>query len=153
MKFATALFSALMVAGSALAHPAEIHERDAPQIVNLKFHAGPAEYSLTIPADGEKHYTNSDLAVDIIDTPDFNAYSQCTFYTAGEKVLAQSINTQTGLQSLVVGPPQPIIAVSCTGTCIYTYGDCYRNGQFLGTCCAGYCAANKCRPWIAPGSN
>ena len=139
MKFATAIISTLFVAGSALAHPAEIHERDA-QIVNLKFHAGPAEYSMTIPADGTKYptseccsigmsrppanslITDSDLAVNIIDTPDFNAINQCTFYTAGEKTLVTSVDPKTGLQSIIVGPPQAITAVSCTGTCIYTYG-------------------------------
>lgn len=27
---------------------------------------------------------------------------------------------------------------------------CYEGGQFLGECCAGFCAANKCRPWVNP---
>lgn len=135
---------------------------------HLTFHAGPASYALTVPNDGTRvptskpfpHATltpltqisDSNLNVNIIDIPDYYP-NYCQFETAGEKTLVTSINTKTGLQSLLVGPPQPIIAVTCQGYCIYTYGDCYRNGQFLGICCAGFCAANKCRPWIAPGSN
>jgi len=65
--------------------------------------------------------TDNDIAISIIDAPDFNADVQCTFYSAGEKAIALSVNGQ-GLQQLLIGPPQPITAVSCTGTCVATYG-------------------------------
>jgi len=51
------------------------------------------------------------------------------------------------ISQYAVGPPQPIDSVTCSGTCLQTYGDCYVNGQYVGSCCNGYCAANKCRPW------
>lgn len=85
------------------------------------------------------------MSVSIIDTPDFNAFYQCTFYSAGEKALVQTFTD--GVQGIVVGPPQPITGVRCEGTCIYNYNDCVINGQYVGTCCSGYCAGNKCRPW------
>lgn len=87
------------------------------------------------------------MNINIIDAPDYNALSQCTFTTAGEKTLVSSINTQTGMQSIVVGPPQPIISVSCQGSCTPTYGVCYENGMFTAPCCNGFCAATRCRPW------
>jgi hypothetical protein len=34
--------------------------------------------------------------------------------------------------------------------CVPTYSDCYRSGQYVGPCCGGFCAANKCRPWVSP---
>jgi hypothetical protein len=92
---------------------------------------------------------DNDLSISIIDDPDFNAYTQCTFNTAQSQVtLVQSANVNTGDQFIMVGPPQPIVSVSCHGTCIATWSDCFdHNGQPLGTCCAGYCASDKCRPW------
>ncbi|KAK3348964.1 hypothetical protein B0T25DRAFT_632584 [Lasiosphaeria hispida] len=135
-----------------LAAASPIEERDTPQTVHLTFHGGPAQYSLAFPADGKVYPTNNDMAVNVIDAPDYNAQYQCTFYTAGEKTLAGGI-TPEGVSQIYVGPPQPITGVSCAGMCIYTYGDCYRNGQYLGPCCSGYCAANKCRPWVNPTSS
>ncbi|ETS78577.1 hypothetical protein PFICI_10639 [Pestalotiopsis fici W106-1] len=120
------------------------------QTVHLTFHGGPAQYSLTIPADGQVYQTNNDISVSIIDAPDYNAISQCTFYTVGDKTLVGGI-TSEGLQQVLVGPPQPITGVSCYGFCVGIYGDCYDiNGQFVGPCCNGYCAADKCRPWVTP---
>ncbi|KAI4865978.1 hypothetical protein F4820DRAFT_418278 [Hypoxylon rubiginosum] len=144
MKFSsTVLFGLGLVAGSH-AHPLE--ERDV-QVAHLTFHGGPASYDLAVPADGTLVYTNNDLSISIIDAPDYNAGSQCTFNTAGDKALVSSIDTQTGMQSLIVGPPQPIISVSCQGSCIPTYGACFVNGQYTGACCNGFCAATRCRPW------
>lgn len=103
--------------------------------------------------------------MNIIDTPDYNAFQQCTFKTAGKKTLVQSLG-EGGLQQIVVGPPQPILSVSCHGMCVPTYGElslpafscshfltlfigeCYNsNGQYVGPCCNGFCAADRCRPW------
>jgi hypothetical protein len=155
MKFAATLASTLALLGSALAAPAPAPELDArggghhpAQTVHLTFHAGPVSYSLAIPADGSFNPTNQNsLNVNLIDTPDFNAIEQCTFQTSGPKTLVNTFNPETGVQSIAVGPPQVITGVSCNGYCIPVYGDCYANGQFLGPCCNGICAANKCRPY------
>ncbi|KAI1473142.1 uncharacterized protein F4812DRAFT_40756 [Daldinia caldariorum] len=149
MKFsAVALFGASLIASSS-AHPVE--ERDV-QVAHLTFHGGPASYELAVPADGSVVNTNNDISVSIIDAPDYNAIYQCTFNTAGEKTLVGSIDTHTGLQSIIVGPPQPIISVSCQGSCIPTWGTCFSNGQYTGSCCNGFCAATRCRPWNITGS-
>ncbi|KAK3688934.1 hypothetical protein B0T22DRAFT_426984 [Podospora appendiculata] len=121
-----------------------------PQTVHLTFHGGPAQYSMAFPADGAVYPTNNGIAISIIDAPDYNAQWQCNFVTAGQKALALSI-TADGVQHLSVGPPQPITGVSCYGMCIPIYGDCYdTHGQYVGPCCNGFCAADKCRPWIMP---
>ncbi|KAK4203486.1 hypothetical protein QBC40DRAFT_262572 [Triangularia verruculosa] len=145
MKFLTLLAAAVgLVSASAL--PA-IEERDV-QTVSIKFRGGPAEYSLTFPADGSEVFTNNALSVSIIESA-YYISSFCTFYTAGEKALQQGISSG-GLNQLFVGPPQPIKSVRCQGFCLPVYGDCYRNGQYVGPCCNGFCAANKCRPWVNP---
>lgn len=93
--------------------------------------------------------TDNDLSISIIEAPDYDAYSQCRFHTAGDAALASSISS-TGVNQILVGPPQPVTGVSCWGMCVPTYGDCFVNGQYVGPCCSGYCAANKCRPWVRP---
>lgn len=45
----------------------------------------------------------------------------CTFYTPHEQTLVTSYDTKTGLQSVIVGAPQPVTAVKCSGTCITNY--------------------------------
>ncbi|KAF6832743.1 hypothetical protein CPLU01_05977 [Colletotrichum plurivorum] len=148
MKTTTAILSALALVIPSLAHPLE--ERDSFQTVHLTFRGGPASYELTIPADGQFHATNNGLSVNIIDAPDYNAISQCTFYTNSEKALVSGITPQ-GVQQVIVGPPQPVTGVSCYGMCVPTYSNCYgSDGQYVGPCCNGYCAANKCRPWVSP---
>ncbi|KAH7237423.1 hypothetical protein FSOLCH5_004771 [Fusarium solani] len=128
-------------------------ERDDVQTVHLTFHGGPASYEMTFPADGKTRQTNSDINVNIIDAPDYNAFSQCTFTTNGEKTLVQSIDSD-GSQHIIVGPPQVITAVSCQGFCVPTYGECYdSNGQPVGPCCNGFCAADRCRPWSTATSS
>lgn len=90
------------------------------------------------------------IAVNIIDAPDYNAPINCKFYTPGQKTLVGSISP-TGVGRILVGPPQPIRAVSCLGMCVPNYSNCYdTNGQYVGDCCNGYCAATKCRPWVNP---
>ncbi|KAK0738019.1 hypothetical protein B0T18DRAFT_440922 [Schizothecium vesticola] len=123
---------------------------DPPQTVHLTFHGGPASYSLSFPADGVIRQTNNNIAVNIIDAPDYNALTSCTFYTSGEKALVGGVDPTTGAGQIIIGPPQPVTAVRCEGFCVPTYSDCYRNGQYVGACCNGFCAANKCRPWISP---
>ena len=144
-------FLAAVLFGLGLASASPIEERaDPPQTVHLTFHGGPASYSMAFPADGVVRQTNNGIAVNIIDAPDYNALAQCTFYTAGEKALVGGVDTTTGAGQVIIGPPQPVTAVSCQGFCVPTYSDCYRNGQYVGPCCNGFCAGNKCRPWIQP---
>ncbi|KAH6887893.1 hypothetical protein B0T10DRAFT_405928 [Thelonectria olida] len=146
--FNSLLLLTITTVSGAFAWPS-IRTRDDVQTVHLTFHGGPASYSLEFPADGTTHETNSDISVNIIDAPDYNAFQQCTFTTTGEKTLVQSIG-KGGLQQIVVGPPQPILSVSCNGMCVPTYGDCEcydSNGQYVGPCCNGFCAADRCRPW------
>jgi hypothetical protein len=83
----------------------------------------PSHPSYKLSQHGSKLTTNLDnaLSVSIIDAPDFNALSQCTFYTEGTKALVLSISSE-GLQQIIVGPPQPITAVACSGTCVPVYG-------------------------------
>ncbi|KAK3936685.1 hypothetical protein QBC46DRAFT_295732 [Diplogelasinospora grovesii] len=147
MKYLTSI---LAIAGLAAAAPtsSQLEERDV-QTVHLIFHGGPASYNLTLPADGKVYPTNNNIAVSIIDAPDYNAFQQCTFYTPGPHTLASSISPE-GVGQVIVGPPQPVTGVSCYGMCVQTYGDCYSQGQYVGPCCNGFCAANKCRPWVQP---
>ncbi|KEZ39244.1 hypothetical protein SAPIO_CDS9915 [Scedosporium apiospermum] len=145
--FLSSALTLLTLASTAFAHPS-LTPRDA-QTVHLTFHGGPASYSMEFAADGVVHQTNNDIAVSIIDAPDYFAQSNCHFVTDGPVAFVSSISPQ-GVQQLLVGPPQPIRSVSCSGVCLPTYSDCYINGQPQGTCCAGYCAANKCRPWVNP---
>ncbi|ORY61751.1 uncharacterized protein BCR38DRAFT_441035 [Pseudomassariella vexata] len=91
---------------------------------------------------------NNSLSISIIDTNDYNAISQCTFDTDGDKTLINGITPQ-GMQQIMVGPPQPITGVSCYGMCVSTYGECYdANRQYFGPCCNGYCSATRCQPWV-----
>ncbi|OBT43132.1 hypothetical protein VE00_07701 [Pseudogymnoascus sp. WSF 3629] len=141
---------ALILSGTAFALPAaeQRDKRDTVQTVHLTFHGGPASYEMAFPADGTIHPTNHDFAVSIIDAPDYLALSDCTFHTGGEQTLVGGLSA-TGVQQVIIGPPQPITGVSCYGTCVGTYGQCYdNNNQFIGPCCNGYCAATRCRPWI-----
>ncbi|KAM0425030.1 hypothetical protein ACHAPT_009831 [Fusarium lateritium] len=119
MKLTLSILSISIVTGvHAMPNPVE---RDDVQTVHLTFHGGPASYEMTFPADGKTRQTNSDINVNIIDAPDYNAFSQCTFTTNGEKTLVQSIDND-GSQHIIVGPPQVITAVSCQGLCVPTYG-------------------------------
>ncbi|KAK4101230.1 hypothetical protein N658DRAFT_426170 [Parathielavia hyrcaniae] len=147
MKYLAALVSALGLLASVSAVPVE--ERDDVQTVTLIYQAGPAQYTMSIPADGNVYPTNNDLSVNIIEAPDYNAYSQCQFHTLNEATLASSISPE-GVNQILVGPPTPITGVSCQGMCVHTYGECWRDGQWLGPCCSGFCAANRCRPWVSP---
>jgi hypothetical protein len=92
----------------------------------LTFHGGPASYQLSMAADGNTYATNNAMAVSIIDSPDFDAYNFCNFYTTGQKAIVASNSNH----ELTVGPPQPIISVSCAAfpggnnTCLPVYGMC-----------------------------
>ncbi|EMR63885.1 hypothetical protein MGN70_001323 [Eutypa lata] len=142
MKF---LYSAILaMATTALSSPLE--EREV-QVAHLTFHGGPASYELAVPADGTVVQTNSDISINLIDAPDYNAQAQCQFHTA-EPVTLQGQISADGTQQIAVGPPQPILSVSCLGMCVPTNGVCYnQQGQNVGPCCSGFCAATRCRAW------
>jgi hypothetical protein len=131
MKFTGSLIVAFGLIGGIQAYPTESREiADA----HLIFHGGPASYELFVPTDGTvvqtstlalpviirspnlydllTHHIDNDISVSIIDTPDYNAISLCTFYTSGPKALVGSV-TPEGLKQITVGPPQPILSVSC----------------------------------------
>ncbi|KAH6663514.1 hypothetical protein B0J14DRAFT_609176 [Halenospora varia] len=122
----------------------------------LGFHGGPAYYFLSFPADGNTYYTNSDMSVNLVDGNGVDALRYCNFQTTGAKALA---GMQAGVNSttFAVGPPQPIISVNCRptafpGTCLPLYGQCEwcggsTGGCFTSSCCNGYCAATRCRPF------
>ncbi|KAF7885135.1 hypothetical protein EAF00_010953 [Botryotinia globosa] len=138
MQFSTLLTLGLAAISGVVAAPANYFD------VDITFIGGPASYSLTIPADGQFHATNNPLSISLIRSSNFDVYNLCTFYHDNAVALVNN----GGIIS--VGPPTPITGVSCQVTderCIPNYSDCYRNGQFLGSCCDGFCAANKCRPF------
>ncbi|GAB1312642.1 hypothetical protein MFIFM68171_02852 [Madurella fahalii] len=117
------------------------------QMVHLVFHAAAATYDLTIPSDGQSHPTNNGLNVNLITAPDFNI-DQCQFSTHQPATFVwQTTKDNPPVSEYAVGPPQPVDAVTCRGTCIPTYGTCFENNAYIGHCCNGYCAATKCRPW------
>ncbi|KAK3997857.1 hypothetical protein QBC44DRAFT_354347 [Cladorrhinum sp. PSN332] len=146
MKYLTVLAAAL---GLASAGAIPLEERDV-QTVQLTFYAGPTSYTMSIPADGTTHPTNqNNLNVNIIGSTNYDIFRLCKFNykppASGTVTLVGSVSSNEN--QVLVGPPAPIISVSCQGFCVPIYSDCYRNGQFVGLCCNGYCAANKCRPW------
>ncbi|KAG4035778.1 hypothetical protein MFRU_001g05460 [Monilinia fructicola] len=135
----------LAVIGGVAAAPTDFFD------VDITFIGGPASYNLTVPADGQTHPTNNALSVSLIRSSNFDVYHLCTFYHDNPATLVNN----GGIIS--VGPPTPITGVSCPITdqrCIPNYSDCYSSttGQFLGPCCDGFCAANKCRPFFGVGS-
>ena len=145
MKFLSTIAAAALAGTAFAAVPAE--RRDV-QTAHFTFHAGPVNYTMAVPADGNVYPTNSNLNVNIIDANDFNAYSGCTFVTNLPVTKVQSIDTKTGEQHIILGPPAVVTGVSCHGFCVPNYSNCYdNNGQNVGPCCNGFCAANKCRPW------
>ncbi|KAL2891109.1 hypothetical protein HOO65_010467 [Ceratocystis lukuohia] len=147
MKFSLASTLLAAVAAVSAAPSKQLDDRSTPAELTFRFHAAAAQYDLSFPADGQFHETgNTELNVNLIDTPGINAMSQCEFKTNGAMALAPTLDT-SGNPQVAVGPPQPIIAVKCWGSCVPIYGDCFINGVPQGACCSGYCAANKCRPF------
>ncbi|KAI0025069.1 hypothetical protein F4780DRAFT_775085 [Xylariomycetidae sp. FL0641] len=90
-----------------------------------------------------------DIPVGVIDAAsEYPIYSQCAFYLAGPGAVASNV-TADNVQHVVVDPPQSVVSVACAGACIPTYDTCaYANGSLVpGDCCAGFCAADVCRPF------
>ncbi|TGZ78633.1 hypothetical protein EX30DRAFT_343010 [Ascodesmis nigricans] len=158
MRF-TLLTTLSLLSALVAAHPtaeSSLQKReDQVQTATLVFHGAPVEYTLQVPADGSVVETNNDINVNIIDANDYHAFTNCQFTFGGpqQPTLVQSIDNKTGKQSIIVGPPAPVVSVSCQGMCVPVYGMCYGfDNQWIGPCCNGFCAATRCRPWIAPGN-
>ncbi|KAK4629484.1 hypothetical protein CLAFUW4_08003 [Fulvia fulva] len=96
---------------SALAAPTE--KRQAG--ITIDFIGGPASYSLTIPQDGSWVPTNSDLNISKLRSS-ANILQICQFQTnppPAQAAAAVYVPSDDG--AIDVGPPQPIVAVSCSG--------------------------------------
>ncbi|KAI1758235.1 hypothetical protein F4782DRAFT_524933 [Xylaria castorea] len=111
MRFSSSLVFGLGLIAGTQASPTQGLEIP---VVHLKFHGGPASYDLYVPEDGTVVQTNNDISVSIIDvdTPNYDAISLCTFNTQGKKSLVGS-TTPDGVKHITVGPPQPVLSVSC----------------------------------------
>ncbi|KAI1185161.1 hypothetical protein F5B17DRAFT_409017 [Nemania serpens] len=109
MQFPSSLVIALGLIAKIQARPAEDREI---VVAHFTMHGGPASYELFVPTDGTVISTGTDLSISIIDTPNYDAISLCTFNTPGPKALVGSVTPQ-GLKQITVGPPQPILSVSC----------------------------------------
>lgn len=150
MKFLLLLLPALL--GLAVSHPAapELDRRADPQIAHFYFQAAATGYNLTVPADGNWYPTNNGLNINIITALDFTV-NQCEFATHQQVTFNYQLSGDSfPKEQFAVGPPQPIDSVRCHGYCLGIYEDCVKNGQYVGTCCNGFCAANKCRPYVYP---
>ncbi|KXJ88471.1 hypothetical protein Micbo1qcDRAFT_166512 [Microdochium bolleyi] len=115
-------------------------------IVHIPASYFPSPLTGTLPPSSN---TDSNLNINLIDAPDYNALSQCTFTFDAVRPPALALHlTSAGVQQIAVGPPSVLKSVSCLGACVPTYGMCYdTNGQYVGPCCSGFCAATRCRPW------
>ncbi|KAI0483487.1 hypothetical protein F4859DRAFT_512145 [Xylaria cf. heliscus] len=111
MRFSSSLVFGLGLIAGTQARPAEDREI---LVVHFTVHGGPASYELFVPTDGTAVNTNSDISVSIIDvdTANYDAISLCTFTTPGPQTLVGSV-TPEGLKQITVGPPQPVLSVSC----------------------------------------
>ncbi|KAI1422473.1 hypothetical protein F5Y12DRAFT_618433 [Xylaria sp. FL1777] len=109
MQFPCSLVAGLGLIAGIQAQPTQ--ERNIG-VAHLTFHGGPASYELYVPIDGTVVTTYNGISVDTIDTPNFDAINLCTFNTPGPQTLVGSV-TPDGLKQITVGPPQPILSVSC----------------------------------------
>ncbi|KAI3324150.1 hypothetical protein HD806DRAFT_534468 [Xylariaceae sp. AK1471] len=109
MQFRNSLIFGLSVITGIQAHL--IKGRDVV-VAHFTLHGGPASYELYVPTNGTVVTTGNGISVNIIDTPNYDAISLCTFNTPGPKALV-GLSTPEGPQQIIVGPPQPILSVSC----------------------------------------
>lgn len=148
--------------------PATLGFPDTRRVVAERKALGDAESMLIV------QFTtgNDKLSVNVILSSDYDPIHFCSFKTTGQATLAASLTQRQAdpwpINVVNVGPPQPIISVTCSGFCLGIYGEfsgrgifyrasltsecvadnCYNSqGQYVGSCCNGFCAANKCRPW------
>ncbi|KAI0459061.1 hypothetical protein F5B21DRAFT_338035 [Xylaria acuta] len=111
MRFSGSLVFGLGLIAGTQARPAEDRKI---AVAHFTFHGGPASYDFSVPTDGTVVPTYNDISVSIIDvdTPNYDAIHLCTFNTPGPQTLVGSV-TPEGLKQITVGPPQPVLSVSC----------------------------------------
>lgn len=102
---------------------------------------------ILIPHSGSANIVDNRLAVHHIDAPDYCLRTLCKLSTAQPTELKDAIAADGVTQQVVLNPPTQVLSISCKGDCVPTYGECYKDGQYVGPCCNGFCAANRCRPW------
>ncbi|KAI1267961.1 hypothetical protein F5Y18DRAFT_424267 [Xylariaceae sp. FL1019] len=77
-------------------------------VAHFTFEGGPASYPLDVPTDGNAHATGNALSISIIDTPaGYDAFKYCTFKTQNPATLVAEGD------KIVVGPPTPVLSVTC----------------------------------------
>ncbi|KAL7938428.1 hypothetical protein V8C35DRAFT_153401 [Trichoderma chlorosporum] len=116
--------------------------------VTLRSEGNDHAYPLDVPANGEPVYTYSTLPIQRIDAPDYNVLQNCVIDTPGPKNLSTGIAPDGVTQQVLIDPPQTVTSMTCQGTCVATYDNCFApNGSYVGACCNGLCVASKCNPW------
>ncbi|KAI0147376.1 hypothetical protein GGR57DRAFT_515953 [Xylariaceae sp. FL1272] len=101
MQLVNSLLLGLGLASSAI-------EATSIYAVHFKFEGGPASYTLDVPTDGKAHATGNVLSISIIDAPAvYDAFKLCTFKTQNPATLVAEGH------KIIVGPPTPIISVTC----------------------------------------
>ncbi|KAI1435439.1 hypothetical protein GGR50DRAFT_694140 [Xylaria sp. CBS 124048] len=109
MQISNAILLGLGLISSAHARPSNVN---SVQSVQMVFTGATASYTLQIPTDGSVVPTNNDLSIDTIDSNNFDAFHHCTFVTAHNGQLVFQDGSD-GVQTITVGPPQPVNSVSC----------------------------------------
>lgn len=94
-----------------LIQAAPLNTREGSGIVVFNGAAG-ASYTLTVPLDGSTQYTNNALSISSISSDTINIASQCTLKTVDFPPALVEGPTNTW----VVGPPQTVISIACTGS-------------------------------------
>ncbi|CZR62640.1 uncharacterized protein PAC_12537 [Phialocephala subalpina] len=100
----------LLASCLALINAAPLATRTASSTIVFHGAAG-AQYSLTIPLDGSSQATNNKLSISSVSSDTINVKNQCTLKTVGYPPALVEGPTNTW----VVGPPQIVISISCTG--------------------------------------
>lgn len=79
---------------------------------------------------------NDELNVNIMISPDYDPIHYCTFKTTGQVTFAASLTQRQEdpwpINEVNIGPPQPIISVTCSGFCLGIYGRLHRSTHFTG---------------------
>lgn len=103
------------------------------------------------PCFGSANIIDNRLAVHHIDAPDYCLRNLCKLKTTQPTELNDAIAADGVTQQVVLKPPTQVLSISCKGDCVPTYRECYKDGQYVGPCCNGFCAADRCKPWNTGG--
>ncbi|KUJ10483.1 uncharacterized protein LY89DRAFT_656267 [Mollisia scopiformis] len=106
------MFSNIISLASCLAliHAAPVSPRTTSGVIVFNGAAG-ASYSLTVPLDGSDQPTNNALSISSVSSDTIDIGTQCTLYTVDYPPALVEGPTDTW----VVGPPQTVTSISCTG--------------------------------------